>query len=84
MLYRKRYSGCMNTSSIPSPEEIAPRLEGFGAKRLTALSEASGVPFTTLLKLRRGETTNPRILTVRAIWPHLTGPARMKAKSKSA
>lgn len=36
-----------------------------------ALAEASGVPFTTLWKVRTGETRNPGVETVRLFWPRL-------------
>ena len=42
-----------------------------GHARLQALALASGVPFTTLWKVRSGETANPGIETVRKFLPHL-------------
>jgi predicted transcriptional regulator len=60
----------MNTS-IPSSEQIRARLHGLSHAEVRALSVRTGAPFTTLWKIRSGETADPRIETVRAIWPAL-------------
>lgn len=39
------------------------------------LAVRSGAPFTTIWKIRSGETSDPRVTTVRAIWPHLAKKA---------
>lgn len=39
--------------------------------QLEQLATDSGVPFTTLVKVRNGQTENPRLETVHAIWPRL-------------
>jgi len=57
--------------TIPSAEQVRQRLLLTDANDLPRLAEQSGVPFHTLLKIRRGETRNPRIETVRMLWPHL-------------
>lgn len=41
------------------------------------LSAVSGIPYHTLTKLKRGETTNPRVSTVEALLPYL--PRRIRA-----
>ena len=69
------------TTSIPSPGDVRARLQTLGRSQLIALSERTGAPFTTLWKIRSGETADPRIETVRAIWPELSeipteGPAQ--------
>jgi len=69
------------TTSIPSADDVRARLQTFGRAQLIALSERTGTPFTTLWKIRSGETADPRIDTVRAIWPELAeippaGPAQ--------
>lgn len=67
----------MNTS-IPSAAEISARLADFKAPHLQRLAELSGVPFHTLLKIKSGETSNPRIDTVRQFAPFISeasGPA---------
>lgn len=40
------------------------KLHFFAVKDLQALSDASGIPFTTLLKIKNGVTSNPGIDTV--------------------
>lgn len=67
----------MKTTPFPSADQIKARLNGLSAAKLQQLSTDSKVPYTTLNKMRRGETHNPRIETVRAFWPHL--PAEDKA-----
>jgi predicted transcriptional regulator len=44
---------------------------GCTGKELQALAEKSGVPFTTLMKIKTGETKNPGVLNVQKIYPHL-------------
>lgn len=55
-------------NTIPSAEQVRQRLQ---SSDLQQLADQSGVPFHTLLKIRRGETANPRLETVRSIWPLL-------------
>jgi len=52
-------------SQIPSAALVKERLEPLNSAALMAISTASGVPFTTLWKIRSGETTNPGIETIR-------------------
>ncbi len=49
--------------------------------QLEALASMSGVPFTTIYKIKRGETTNPGIETVRKFLPHI---AALLAEVKAA
>lgn len=42
-----------------------------GHADVQTLSKATGVPFTTLWKIRDGTTQNPGIETVRQFWPEL-------------
>lgn len=58
-------------NQIPSADELKTRLAPLGHKDVRELSQASGVPFTTLLKVKDGTTTNPGVETVRKFWPHL-------------
>ena len=44
-------------------------------KQLDRLSELSGVPVPTIYKIRREETKNPGIDTVRKILPHIDAAA---------
>lgn len=39
--------------------------------QLGALAQASGVPWTTIYKIQRGETSNPGVETVRKFLPHV-------------
>jgi hypothetical protein len=53
---------------IPSAAEVRKRLCGIELAEVRALAVSSGVPFTTLWKLRSGETENPGIETVRKFY----------------
>ena len=70
----------MNTT-IPSALEVRAKLEPMGNDQLQKLAQLSGVPFTTLWKLRSGETANPRIDTVRQFLPHVAAVAESAAKA---
>ena len=61
------------TSTIPSSDELRAKLSALGHAELMGLAERTATPFTTLWKIRSGETANPRLETVRAIWPELIG-----------
>lgn len=56
---------------IPSAGEVRSRLQALEPGQLEALAQRSGVPVTTLIKVRNGQTANPRLETVRVIWPEL-------------
>lgn len=58
-------------NQIPSAVELKTKLAPLGHKDVRELAQASGVPFTTLLKVKDGTTTNPGVETVRKFWPHL-------------
>jgi predicted transcriptional regulator len=61
----------MNTQ-IPSTEDVRLILEKLSMQQLRALSDASGVPWTTIYKIKLGNTPNPGIETVRLFLPHLS------------
>lgn len=46
---------------------ILRRLSGLNREDLRHIAVASGVPFDTLVKIARGETPNPRVLTTEAL-----------------
>ena len=69
-------------SHIPPAQEVRERLALLARSDLIALAHKSGVPFTTLQKIQRGETEDPRIETVRAVWPHVK-PERARRKSQA-
>ncbi len=58
-------------SPIPTVEDLRSRLMLLTYAQVQQLSEVSKAPFTTVWKIRAGETVNPRLETVQAIWPHL-------------
>lgn len=58
-------------STIPSAEQVRDRLATLSHAEMRKLAAESGVPFTTLWKVRAGETKNPGVETVRQFW-HLT------------
>lgn len=61
--------------SIPSVADIKAALTPLTLRQLNRLSELSGVPATTISKIRRGETGNPGIETVRLFAPHIAAAA---------
>lgn len=57
--------------SLPSVDLVRDRLRQLTHAGIKNLAAKSGVPFTTLWKIRDGTTTNPGIDTVRRFWPEL-------------
>ena len=53
---------CMDTMTL-----LLQRLKALTGREIVALSATSGVPYNTLLNLRKGITLDPRISTVEAI-----------------
>lgn len=60
----------MNTT-IPTVEELSQRLKSLKGVELEQLASNSGVPVSTLWKIRIGATPNPGIETVRKFLAHL-------------
>ncbi len=56
------------SNEIPSVAEVRQQLSGIELADVRALAVVSGVPFTTLWKVRSGETENPGIETVRKFY----------------
>lgn len=56
-------------STIPTVAQVQAELLRLGHAQMHELSRLSGVPFTTLWKVRAGETANPGIETVRKFMP---------------
>lgn len=71
--------------AIPSSAEVRSRLQGLTHAELQGLATASQVPFTTLWKIRSGETSDPRLETVRQLWVVLppAKPATLPAQTTS-
>lgn len=63
-------------SSIPTASEVREALESLGHAQIQALAARSGVPFTTLWKVRSGTTTNPGITTVNRFLPFIREVAK--------
>lgn len=61
-------------SPIPSGADLSRLLAPLSNAQLVALAHHSGVPFTTLWKIRAAETSSPGIETVRKFYP-LVWPA---------
>ena len=75
--YRLRYIGRM-LNQIPRAADIRAQLEKLGHAQTQELARLSNVPFTTLWKIRSGETTNPRIDTVCQFMGHIEAAAEVK------
>jgi predicted transcriptional regulator len=64
----------MNTD-FPSAEAVRERLKRLKGSDIEALSGTSGVPSSTLWKIRNGHTPNPGLETVRKFFHLLPSPA---------
>lgn len=60
---------------FPSVPEVRARLRALTHSQMQELAQASEVPFTTLWKVRSGETANPGIETVRKFFAHIPATA---------
>ena len=67
------------STHIPSAEAVRKWLEPLGHAQLQRLATLSSVPFTTLWKIRSGETRDPRIETVRQLHPHVKAASKVVA-----
>lgn len=56
---------------VPSIEAVRAALAPLTLKQLETLAGLSGVPSTTIYKIKRGLTENPGIETIRKIMPHV-------------
>lgn len=54
-------------------EEVKQALAALSLRQLDRLAELSGVPVATIYKIKRGETSNPGIETVRKFMPYVDG-----------
>lgn len=62
-------------TSIPSAEDVQAALATLTLKQLDRLAELSGVPASTIYKIKLANTTNPGIETVRKFMPHVAAAA---------
>lgn len=63
-------------TNLPSAADVAESLKPLSNQQLEWLAVRSGVPYHTLLKIRSGETANPRIDTVRQFLCHVASAAK--------
>lgn len=64
----------IQTSVIPAAADVRDALVALSYSQMQELSKRSEVPFTTLWKIRAGETTNPGIETVKKFFPLIDHP----------
>jgi transcriptional regulator with XRE-family HTH domain len=57
--------------SLLGAEDVRAALSALSLRQIERLAELSGVPATTIYKIKRGETVNPGIDTVRKFMPHV-------------
>lgn len=69
-------------TQIPPISDVQQKLKSLGHAEMHELSRASGVPFTTLWKIRDGVTKNPGIETVRVFLPHIDSSRIAKAPAQ--
>jgi transcriptional regulator with XRE-family HTH domain len=65
--------------AVTSAAEIREALQHLTLKQIDELAAESGVPATTIYKIKRGETKNPGIETLRKFMPHVVPPAEKAA-----
>jgi predicted transcriptional regulator len=58
-------------TDLPTIEQVRAALAPLTLKQLDVLEELSGVPATTIYKIKRGETANPGLETVRQFVQHI-------------
>jgi hypothetical protein len=62
----------------PTTQQVREKLAALSRTDLQALAKRSGVPFHTLLKIKRGDTKNPGLETICQFWPELSTPTKRK------
>lgn len=71
-------------SDIPSVSAVRAALSNLSMRQLDELARLSGVPMTTIYKIKLGETENPGIETVRKFAPHISTAAQVDAPKAAA
>lgn len=56
---------------VPSVEAVREALAGLTLKQIERLGELSGVPWSTIYKIKRGETRDPGMDTCGRFMPHV-------------
>lgn len=59
------------SNQIPSASDVRKLLDELQRGQLQELSDASGVPVTTLVNIRKSGKQGPTVDTLRKFWPHL-------------
>jgi hypothetical protein len=65
------YGQDMDTHNIPSGIAVRNAMSSLSMAQLERLAELSGVPWTTLYKIKLGKTRSPGIETVRKFMPFI-------------
>lgn len=60
---------------MPSVEQVRAQLAPLTLKQIDRLAELSGVPATTIYKIKLGTTENPGVETLRKFLPHVRAAA---------
>jgi len=67
----------MKAFQIPNAAAVRAVLAKLSHAQMQDLSQRAGVPFTTLWKVRSGETANPGIETVAKFLPHVEAASKV-------
>lgn len=67
-----------------TPDQAFARVRILTQTELRAVAEATGIPKSTLSKIRYGETSDPRLSTVRKLIEHFERAARMRNRAPRA
>ncbi len=69
---------------IPTAEEVSAALAPLSYAQMQELARLSKQALTTLWKIKTGETKDPGLSKVRAIWPHIEAARRYKLLAGAA
>lgn len=68
---------------IPLVSEVRAALESLSHAGVQELARVSGVPMTTIWKIRDGTTANPGMETVRKFWLHIPAASPQAVAAES-
>ncbi len=77
MPYRMRYDCDMSNIF----DSLLAHLDARSLPQIEELSQAAGVPYHTIAKIKRRETLNPRIETVQKLLAQLDRPIKKRKKA---
>lgn len=69
---------------IPTVAAVRDALSHLSMKQLEKLAELSGVPMTTIYKIKLGDTENPGLETVRKFAPHIAAASQAEPTKAAA